>query len=683
MKLHYSSSKRGIKDPHISFRNRLIFLSLCLLGWSCLIVFKLVKLQLVDSGGIRETETRRMMKKREISALRGEIRDRNGKPLAISSYKSRLILDPAEIKKPAVTAEVLAGHLGEGDSWIKQMTQTIQEKKEAQKRYYQVRSHLPYEKGRAIYDQVKGRDRDYRLAGVHVDFFPERHYPKRWLGSHVIGFVNKYESAYNEGLERRYDKYLSGVAGEREVLSDAMQNDLALGGRILKQPSPGAHLELTIDENIQFLVENELQYGMTRFKPDGITCIVMEPETGDILSMANVPDFNPEHYGSVSKNRKLSRRNKAVEHRYDPASAFKIVTIASALELGTINLNQKVYCEDGRIKIHGRTIRDHKKFGTLTYREVLWYSSNVGAIKAALTMSKEQFREAIVRFGFGKKTGIDLPAETEGKLWPLSEWHKTSPAFIAIGHEIGVTPLQMLVAANTVANGGFLVQPRVGKKLIFENGREQILGTDRKRKQILSSSTVNLMKDALIGVVEQGTAKKAALSGVKVFGKTGTAQRITRTGYSDKDYNASFVGFFPAEKPRYGIIVVVYNPHQGGVHGGDVAAPIFSRIGERLLWYESSRRQNEKSERLNVASSTLETASAKDPTQLNISSVNHIVKGNMPDLKGLGLKTALKRCASAGIYPEVKGSGWVVDQFPKPNQKSNPSKKCWILMSEG
>ncbi|PIE01959.1 MAG: hypothetical protein CSA81_09435 [Acidobacteria bacterium] len=682
MKQHYSNRKKELKDPGLIYRDRLIFLSLCLLAWSCMIVFKLVKLQILESDRIRAQESRRLMKKREIPALRGEIRDCNGKPLAISSYKSKIILDPAEIKKPEVTMAVLGEYLDKSDTWVKKMIQTVRKKKTTGKRYYKLKGDLNYEKGRAIFDRLKGRRKDTRLAGVHVEFFPERHYPKRWLASHLVGFENKFDSSFNEGLERYYDTYLSGESGEREVLSDAMQNDLALGGRILKKPEPGAHLELTIDENIQFLVENELQYGMSRYRPDGITCIVMEPTTGDILAMANLPDFNPEFYGSPEKPHKVSRRNRAVEHQYEPASAFKIVTIASALELGLITLDQKVYCENGSIEIHDRVIKDHRPFGTLSYREVLWYSSNVGAIKAALKMTNEQFYDSMIKFGFNSKTNIDLPAEVKGHLRPVKEWHRTSPSFLAIGHEIGVTPLQMLTAANVVANGGFLVEPRVGKRLVYDNGLTMELGKNRKRKRVLSERTVQQLKDALIGVVEYGTAKRAALPDVRVFGKTGTAQRITRVGYSNRDYNASFVGFFPAEKPRYAMIVIVYNPQSGEVHGGEVAAPIFRRIGERLLWYEGSKRQTELSSALKVAALHREPTDVYD-RQFRVANGRDLRHGSMPDLKGLGLKSALKICTEIGISPTIKGKGWVVDQYPKPHHKIKSSQKAWILMRKG
>jgi cell division protein FtsI (penicillin-binding protein 3) len=486
----------------------------------------------------------------------------------------------------------------------------------------------------------------------------------------------------NEGLERAYNNQLAGKNGIREVLSDARQNNLAIGGNILKPPSPGADLMLTIDENIQFLVENELQYAMNKHRPDGITCIVMKPESGEILAMANLPDFDPEHYGSTPKNRLISRRNRAVEFQYEPASAFKIVTISSALERGLISLDNKVYCENGGIKVFNRTIKDHKPFGSLTYREVLWYSSNVGAIKAALKMTPEQFHESIEKFGFGEKTGIDLPAEINGHFRPAREWERTSPCFLAMGHEIGATPLQMLGAANVIANGGFLVQPRVGKKLIYENGNIKLLTENHPPRRILSSKTVSLMKEALRGVVEKGTGRKAAIAGVHVFGKTGTAQRLTQKGYSKKDYNASFVGFFPAEKPRYAMIVVVYNPHRGGVHGGEVAAPIFSRIGEGIIWYERSRNKTPQSEVLNVPS--VVQHSQKEPTlRIKIATEPPVSRGKMPNVIGLGIKSALKKCTQAGIFPQVKGAGWVVSQNPEPQAFPKSSGNCWIELKGG
>lgn len=643
---------------------------------------KLVKLQILDSDRIKATETRRLMKKREISALRGEIRDRYGKPLAITYYKSRLILDPQEIKKPEVTVQVLAEILGKNKAWEKDITHRLVAKRQEKSRYFPLFSSLSYEIGSELHDRIKGRNRDYRLAGAHIEFIPERHYPKRWLGSHLVGFLNKYDDALSEGLERYYHDALAGEKGLREVLSDAHQNDLAIGGRILKKPLPGSHLELTIDENIQFLVENELQFGMNQHQADAVTCIVIEPQSGDVLAMANLPDFNPEHYGSPQRDREISRRNRAVEAQYEPASAFKIVTMAAALEQGKIDLDQRVYCENGSIAVYNRVIRDHKPFGNLSYREVLWYSSNVGAIKAAQQLEPQTFYDYIVAFGFGKKTQIDLPAEINGLLRPVKKWKKTSSSFLAIGHEIGATPLQMLMAANVIANGGYLVQPRVGKRLVKESGEVVSLGNERSKKKVLEPRTVAQIKEALLGVVSKGTAKKGALNGVQAFGKTGTAQRVTKTGYSDKDFNASFVGFFPYEKPRYGIIIVVYNPRRGGVHGGDVAAPIFKRIGEGILWYERSRQRTETSEVLHVSGpSAPQEKRAEVPIRL--ATEPQARHGQMPDVRGLGLKSALIKCAEAGVFPEIKGAGRVSSQYPEPGETLSEQAESWLLLRGG
>ncbi len=384
-----------------------------------------------------------------------------------------------------------------------------------------------------------------------------------------------------------------------------------------------------------------------------------------------MPDFNPNSYNRYSP---LERKNRSVVDSYEPASVFKIITVASALDYGSTELDRRYYCEEGGIQVHDKFIRDHKKFGTLSVREILWYSSNVGAIKVAQTIPNSVFYKYIESFGFGERTGIDLPAEARGILHPVSQWSKCSSAFLSIGHEISVTPLQMLVAASVVANSGLLVKPYLGHSVVGADGRVRSLRPDYVPQRIIAADVAQAVSHALEGVVLTGTGKAAQVPGIRVFGKTGTAQRIQGSSYSKEKFNASFVGFFPVDSPRYGIIVVVHDPKQGGVHGGEVAAPIFSEIARQIALYES--------ELPGLNRRRLPVMADHRPAWSSRSMVETFADGTTPDFFGLGLRSAILKGARGGVRLEIRGAGIVTDQNPKPGTPLGSGDVCQIILGE-
>jgi len=385
--------------------------------------------------------------------------------------------------------------------------------------------------------------------------------------------------------------------------------------------------------------------------------------------MSSLPDFNPNEFYKVGDN---ARRNRAVVDVYEPGSAFKVVTVAAALDSGAISLDQIFYSSPGPIKAYDKRIRNHPPFGPLSVDEVLWYSSNSGAVQISLSMDTRVFCHYIKAFGFGDRTGIDLPAESPGIFREYAEWDSTSPYFLSMGHEISVTPLQMVVALSAVANGGYLVKPFLVNRVVNGDGT----GTDTRPidppKRILKESTSKAMSQALLGVVSKGTAKGAGIDGVAVFGKTGTAQRIQGSTYAKNKFNSSFVGFFPAESPRYGMIVVVHDPKGAKVHGGDVAAPIFGEIGKHIMDYERASQPNRQL-----------TVSHKGPAWSDIDPVPDSDGFTMPDFTGFGLRHLLLQSRRLRIKLEIQGSGRVLRQWPRPGAPIPENRNCSVTLNEG
>ncbi|MCB1050139.1 MAG: transpeptidase family protein [Acidobacteria bacterium] len=628
--------------------------------WSCAVFYRLFDIQILHADSLRARSERLHRSEMQIPSKRGDILDRNGKILATSQVQPSVCADPSVVENPEETARQMAAVLGKDKKWIRQIRERL---KDSERSFAYVERFVSPRQWEAI--DALG------LKGIFCQKEPTRHYPKEWIGSHVVGFVSPH-SGMAEGAEQAFEQYVAGTPGSIQTLRDGRRQRIWLGPQVIKEPVMGSNVELTLDENIQFFSETAVRraYGIT--KATNITAIVMDPQNGAILAMANAPDFNPNFFGRFDP---FKRKNRAVVDVYEPASAFKIVTVASAIELGTIRWGQKFFCEEGGTTVYGKYIKDNKSFGTLTVEEILWHSSNVGSIKIAQTMSPRQFHDSIEKFGFGERTGIELPAEAKGIFRPLDQWTLVSPAYLSIGHELSSTPLQMLRAASVVANGGFLVKPHIGKRVLLADGGEIDLRPQEPPVRVISEKTAQGMVEALKGVVSRGTAKHAQIPGVEVFGKTGTAQRLVGSSYSHQKFNASFVGFFPAEAPRYGIIVVVHDPKMGKVHGGEVAAPIFSEIGRQIVLYEDElpgyqrrRLQVSPDSRPNWPSAPLSV---------------QVPPGTMPDLKGLGLRNALNRCSVQGIGLDIEGSGIVIAQEPEAGSPIPAGGRCKVRLGAG
>ncbi len=403
---------------------------------------------------------------------------------------------------------------------------------------------------------------------------------KKRIASHLLGFTN-IDNKGISGLELQYDKYLRGKVINISVATDARGNSLF---NEVKEAVSGNNLILTIDERIQYIVERELAVAMKKWQAKAAVAIMMEPSTGEILAMANRPNYDPNFAG---KSKSYARRNRAITDLFEPGSTLKSILAAAALEEGIVRLNDEYDVSKGYIVVGGKRIRDLHRNDILTFQEVIQRSSNVGAVQIGMELGEKKYYRYIREFGFGEKSGIDFPGEIRGILRNPRDWSGTSLAALSIGQEIGVTPLQMLRAYAAIANGGELMKPYIVSDIISSTGQIIKRVIPKVERRIISRKTASKVTEILKTVVEEGgTATKAYIQGNLVAGKTGTAQIFDnkKKRYSRDKYISSFVGFVPADDPKLALIVVVYEP-KGKAYGGVVAAPVFKKIIEHTFAY--------------------------------------------------------------------------------------------------
>ncbi|MBF0457519.1 MAG: penicillin-binding protein 2 [Nitrospirae bacterium] len=514
---------------------------------------------------VRKSENQRLAEV-DVQVRRGIILDRLGRRLAVNLENNSVYLDKTNYNESDKRLQEVSNIIGVS---FDELSAQVRGKKN----FVWLKRKIPIEET----DKLQ----EMRLSGIGLTAEPKRYYSLGFMAAHVIGFVN-IDNKGLEGIESVYDKELVEQGGKYYVEKDARGNQFY---NTNENERTGNTLVLTIDQGLQYIVEKELDDAMEKWHAVAATAIMMDPYTGEILALSNRPTFDPNSPGKYGPN---SRRNRAITDFYEPGSTFKIVTATGVLEENLAKPDDKIDCLGGAIEIGGKRIKDAHPHGVLTFMEVIQKSSNVGTIKLALRLGKQRLHGYIKKFGFGDKTGIDLPGEVSGRLRNPERWSGVSIGCIPIGQEVAVTPLQMVTAYSIVANGGFRVAPSVVKDIVTADGQTHPMkkkydGTE----QVISKKTIDILKTAFTMVTQEGgTATYARVEGNLVAGKTGTAQIYDRAQgrYSTTDFISSFVGFVPADKPAFSMIVVIWKP-RGAIYGGVVAAPVFKNIATKALTY--------------------------------------------------------------------------------------------------
>jgi cell division protein FtsI (penicillin-binding protein 3) len=646
--------------------------------WAALIAVRLIQLQVVQHSKFAEQAREQQQKNEEIKAPRGAILDRYGQRLAMSLPVESVVVDPLRVPDLAVAADVLSQILqldhgdllgklkaavddGRGFLWVK----------------------------RKITREEANRLRALDLEWIEFRTESQRYYPNRWLGSHVIGSVD-FEENGNGGIEQSLNDELSGQPGELLVTRDVQKHGFA--SRVIRAPLPGQDVRLTIDSRIQSVAEEELAKMVKLHHGKSGSVVAMDPRSGDILALANFPTFDPN--APPKRGEMRARENLAVTAPFEPGSVYKVITLSSALETTHLRPESIINCGNGSINLFGRVIHDHSRYASLSMADVLARSSNIGAINIGLQVGDKNLYRYIRSFGFGKKTGIPLPGESSGMVRPLRVWQKSSIGSVAMGHEIGVTAVQLAQACGVIASGGLLVKPR----LLMDAPKSEPI-------RVLKPETAITMRGMMEGVILKpyGTGHKyAQLVGYTSAGKTGTAQIYdNHTGKYTHAYNASFMGFAPVTNPRI-VIVVTINGTEGTVgYGGPTSAPVFREVaaaGLRVMDVpkdlpemlpsggEPPADENDVAiadlgssippplvQAGNaVAADDRPVASAKSALDQRIfseqagSSEQDLAGPRVPNFRGKTVRNVIEQAAALGIPVEFTGSGIARAQVPEP-----------------
>ncbi len=659
--------------------SRALFIAALIVFWMLAISARLVYLQVARHKSLAERARQQQQDAVDTLPQRGSLLDRHERELARSVETTSLFIAPDEIGTEddlKCVVSSLSTSLGLDHNTL---LSEIQQAKTKGRRFLWV--------SRRVNADQASQLMSLNLVGLHSRFEPKRFYPNGSLAAHVLGYVGL-DGIGLGGLERYYDEKISGSPGKLFIEKDS-------AGRAYESfelpARAGQSIVLTIDQSIQYKTEQALAAAVQQSRAKSGAAIVLDPRTGEILALANSPTFDPN---DVSATEADTRRNWALENIYEPGSTFKVVAFSAALEKKLVKPDDRIDCQMGSITVAGRVVHDHKPFGSLTITEALEKSSNVAAIKLGIHVGDETMYEYMTRFGFGSRTGVELPGETAGIVRPVARWQPSSIGSIAIGQEVGVTPLQMVAAFGALANDGLRIAPHLVREIRSSNG-DTLYRARPEERRVISPETAVALRGMLEGVTIKGTAKKAQLDGYTAAGKTGTAQKIdpkTRA-YSKTKHVASFVGFAPVGNPTAVIIVVIDEP-AGAYHGGDVAAPVFRAIAEQVLpelgtmpdteikdsteLIAGAPKTPESWDRFNAERVQIEAArKATLPTVASNSNAGgEVVYAPatsraivMPDLRGRSVRDVARACAKLGLQLEAHGEGLVMKQNPAPGSE--------------
>jgi len=539
--------------------------------------WRLIYLQIVKHDYYSQKAAEKHVGRNVIPAERGAIYDAGSEILAQNVPVATVVADATLITNPEALFPILAErlHLPPNE---------IAEKISSGRPYIVLKREVPEPDARALETELDSA----KLRGIRCERGAIRVYPNGSMLCHVVGFTDINQRGL-DGIERSMDQYLHGEDGYRYIERDAQGREIVLYRGLEHQPRDGYSVHLTIDLHLQTIIENELDAAMRAYNPQKATIILMRPQSGEILALANRPNYDL----NLRSETKMDRmRNAAITDLLEPGSTFKIVTAAAALNEAKVRLDTMIFCENGIWNFGGKPLHDHghKGYGDLSVQDILVHSSNIGAAKMACMLGEMKFYEYIRRFGFGDLTGVELPGEIRGIIRSPRSWSKISITRIPMGQEVGVTPLQMITAMSTIANGGKMMQPRIIKSVTDDRGTTISALRPTLVRQVVSKETASEIAYALRGVVsKRGTAAEAAVPGFVISGKTGTAQKAAPGGGYEKDkYIVSFTGFLPSENPAFVGLVVLDDAHTKDPnlnYGGTVAGPIFSRIAEQAARY--------------------------------------------------------------------------------------------------
>jgi cell division protein FtsI (penicillin-binding protein 3) len=616
------------------------------------------QLQILSSKSLKARAEKQHTQALQLQPDRGIIFDRNGEKLAATIMADSVCADPSKIDNPGVAAKALASVLGTDKT-------LIQKKLSGAKNFCWI--------ARRIAPEQVDRVQELGIEGIFIVKEPKRFYPSGELAGHLIGFVGS--DANGQQLKGNPEKLLWTRDAKGKRLYPRVEKPEAA-------QKENYNLVLTIDSRIQHLVESNLKAAVKAKGAKGGFAIVMDPRTGEILALANEMGFDPNNFSTVDPG---TGKNKAITDCFDPGSTFKPFLAAAAIEEGVV---KETDLFNGNYRVADRVIHEaqRKRHGTLNFREILKYSSNIGSVKVAEKLGKEKFYQYIRNFGFGSKTGIDLPGEVSGLLRPVETWTRVDAATIAFGQGISITAIQLITALSAIANQGVLMKPFVVRGLMDRKGKLVQAYHPTIVRRIVSPETAKRLTHIMTDVVgaEDGTGKQARIVNVAVAGKTGTSQKFdfTRHVYSSERVKTSFMGFFPSDDPQVAILVILDEP-QRDKWGGVAAAPVFREIGEQILTrFKTNIRDNPLVEEERPGMDMkLKLASAPASQAVQASSDEDDTR--IPDFRGMSIREVLKKSKEKGLDIQIIGSGWATTQQPEAGRPASGNRLCTVTFSLG
>ena len=637
------------------------------------LLYRLFTVQILDSNNLKYYAKRQQMRVEKVNAERGLIYDRNNVLLVynrndVSFFVDLRMLSNKSKKKIANKFSQVFGK---------------------PKNYY---NELMSDSGKTICIERKASTqaalqlKDFKVTGLFSKEDPTRVYYYHNLASHLLGYVG---SDYHgmDGISKSCDDLLAGEDGSMVVIRDAIGDMISVEEEETKTAVPGDNIYLTIDKLYQDILEQELKNGLEKYEGTSAVGIIMNPNNGEVLAMADAPGFDPNEYWKYTDT---TRRDRAVTDTYEPGSTFKSFSMAALLEKNLCNLDEKIYVENGRYKFKNVYITDAHKNEWLTARGVIEESSNIGMSKLIQRLNDDTFYKYLRAFGFGNYTSINLPGEVRGLLRKPDEWGRVTKEFMSFGYALMVTPIQLITGYCAIVNGGILYQPQILEKITKHDGEVIFNDAPKEIRRVISEETSERMRNLLVGVVKEGTGTNAQIANVLVGGKTGTSQKLIDGKYSKLDYNSSFIGFFPANSPRIVCLILVNSPAIGR-YGGSVAAPIFKNVAERIIALNPGAFTNQPQQEsapapeilvtknLNVSNHSNQILKATDTTRMLLSLGN---SRTMPNLKNLSLRDAIIVLSKLGIKYRINGSGNVDSQSIQPGEKIQKNLSCILECKE-
>ena len=651
---------------YLKYRGRIKLLAFSIILSWLFICFRLFHVQVISGQYYQQKVKKQAQRKEYLPAIRGNIFDRNNKSLSRNIIHYTLSVNPRDVKNRIELADAISKITGKSrEGYLKKI--------DSKSKFEYLERNLQRDELGALHTAS--------FKGLNIERKYRRYYPHNHIAAQLVGYTDLDDEGIS-GIEKDYNSYLKGSEGwvyKTKGWSGKVQRK---NGLPFKSPIAGNNIQLTIDLEYQSILEQELQKRQKETDALSATGIIMDPETGHILAIASTPGFNNNNF---DKGPQELHRIKSITDQFEPGSTYKIVSVISALNTNRVNLRSEFNCENGTYEYHSIKIEDHGKdngYGMLTLPQIIQFSSNIGIVKMIEKIRPKTLYATARDFGFGSKTGITLNGEVPGKLRPYNNWSSISPGQIAMGHEVGVTALQLATAYCAIANGGYLLKPRIINQIVDNDNRVIYKEEPLVVRKISDKRIINSLKKMLRGVIVEGTGRKADIAGWKVAGKTGTAQKWKEGKYSDNQFISNFVGFFPYEKPQLLGLIIIDEPKQPYHWGSEGAAVTFNRVMQRIISMDDNIKpplrfysENSKENYINLAG--LPNIPNNPPSNIAMAS-NYKNEIRVPKILGLNIRTAVIILENLGLKCKLDGYGEIVWQEPVAGSLVSKGTTCIV-----